>query len=58
MLKVVAFVVCAVYFLLGANCLRIYGSSPAGYPDDGKLLPIGLALILSQVLVGWVLIDP
>jgi hypothetical protein len=56
-LKVAALAICAVYFLLGANCLRIYGRFPAGYPDDEKLLPMGLLLILTQGFVGWVLIN-
>ena len=57
MLKVAALVICAAYFLLGANCLRIYGRFPAGYPDDEKLLPMGLTLVLTQGFVGWVLIS-
>ena len=57
MLKVAAIVICAAYFLIGANCLRIYGRFPAGYPDDEKLLPLGLILVVTQGLVGWVLIN-
>jgi hypothetical protein len=56
-LKVAALVICAGYFLLGANCLRLYGRFPAGYPDDEKLLPLGLMLVLTQGFVGWVLIS-
>jgi hypothetical protein len=56
-LRIVAIIICGTYFLLGANCLRIYGRFPAGYPDDEKLLPIGLTLILTQGLVGWAVLN-
>ena len=57
MLTVAAVVVCAAYFMIGANCLWVYGRFPAGYPDDEKLLPMGLTLVLTQGFVGWVLIN-